>query len=84
MNAIAVNVKMLVHGVFLRLVVFENLDKIILVMEYASGGELYDYINRKNGLSTSEARRFFRQIVSAVHYLHMVSSAHLLTVSENV
>lgn len=25
--------------------VFENKDKIILVMEYASGGELYDFVS---------------------------------------
>ena len=42
-------------------------------MEYASGGELYDYINGKQGLCEEEARGFFRQIASAVHYLHMVS-----------
>ena len=52
--------------------VFENAEKIILVMEFASGGELYDYINDKQGLYEEEARKFFRQIVSAVHYLHMV------------
>ena len=53
--------------------VFENSDKIILVMEYASGGELYDYCNDKRGLYDEEARKFFRQIISATHYLHTVS-----------
>lgn len=52
---------------------FENQDKIILVMEYASNGELYDYINERKGLYDTEARKFFRQIVSAVHYLHEVN-----------
>ena len=42
-------------------------------MEYASGGELYDYCNDKQGLYDDEARKFFRQIISAVHYLHTVS-----------
>lgn len=51
---------------------FENKDKIILVMEYADGGELYDYINN-NRLSERDARRIFRQIVSAIKYCHQVS-----------
>ena len=57
--------------------VYENREKIVLVMEYASGGELYEYINTKgavDGLPDHEARKFFRQIVSAVYYLHQVSS----------
>ena len=39
-------------------------------MEYAPGGNLGEYARRKNGLSESEARRLFRQIVDAVGYLH--------------
>ena len=45
----------------------------MLVMDYASGGELYDFINERKGLYEDQARKFFRQIVSAVYYLHMVS-----------
>ena len=52
--------------------VYENQEKIVLVMEYASGGELYDYIDDKKGLEDKEARKFFRQIVSAINYLHQV------------
>lgn len=55
------------------LAVFENKDKIVIVMEYASRGDLYDYICDKRNLSEREARHFFRQIVSAVHYCHQVS-----------
>lgn len=42
-------------------------------MEHASGGEMYDYINDNMGLYNDEAQKFFRQIVSAVKYLHDVS-----------
>lgn len=52
--------------------VFENKDKIVIVMEYASKGELYDYISERRRLSERETRRFFRQIVSAVHHCHKV------------
>lgn len=41
-------------------------------MEYASKGELYDYISERRRLSERETRHFFRQIVSAVHYCHKV------------
>lgn len=51
---------------------FENSSKIVIVMEYASRGDLYDYISERQRLSEREARHFFRQIVSAVHYCHQV------------
>lgn len=41
-------------------------------MEYASKGELYDYISERRRLTERETRHFFRQIVSAVHYCHKV------------
>ena len=54
--------------------VFENEDKIVIVMEYADGGELYDYLSTKHdSVTEAEARVFFRQIVSAVQYCHEVS-----------
>lgn len=56
-------------------VVFENKDKIVIVMEYASKGELYDYISERRRLTERETRHFFRQIVSAVHYCHKVRTS---------
>lgn len=58
--------------------VFENKDKIVIVMEYASKGELYDYISERRRLTERETRHFFRQIVSAVHYCHKVLYTPLL------
>lgn len=43
-------------------------------MEYASGGELYDYVSTYGSLPESEARRIFRQITSAILYCHKVTS----------
>jgi serine/threonine protein kinase len=57
--------------IFLYLV-FENREKMIIVMENAAGGELYDYLNERKILQEDEARRIFRQIASAVYYCHKV------------
>ncbi|KAJ8250003.1 hypothetical protein COCON_G00232190 [Conger conger] len=64
--------------------VFENRDKIVIVMEYASKGELYDFISDRHRLSERETRRFFRQIVSAVHYCHKNGVVHRDLKLENV
>lgn len=54
-------------------VVFENREKIVLVMEYAAGGELYDYLSEKKVLTEEEARRIFRQVAIAIFYCHKVN-----------
>ncbi|PIO74473.1 kinase domain protein [Teladorsagia circumcincta] len=53
-------------------------------MEYASGGELYDYVSRFGSLPESEARRIFRQITSAVLYCHKHQVAHRDLKLENI
>ncbi|CAG5125138.1 unnamed protein product, partial [Candidula unifasciata] len=64
--------------------VFEKRDKIVLVMDYAPGGELYDYLNQMGRLSEQEARRIFRQIVSAVHHCHQNGIVHRDLKLENI
>lgn len=41
-----------------------------LIMEYAKGGELFDYISKNQRLKESEAAAFMLQILSGVQYLH--------------
>ncbi|XP_055276015.1 NUAK family SNF1-like kinase 2 isoform X1 [Moschus berezovskii] len=64
--------------------VFENSSRIVIVMEYASRGDLYDYISERQRLSEREARHFFRQIVSAVQYCHQNGVVHRDLKLENI
>lgn len=41
-----------------------------LVLEHVSGGELFDYLVKKGRLTPKEARKFFRQIMSALDFCH--------------
>lgn len=45
-------------------------------LKYCPGGELFDYIIAKDRLSEEETRVFFRQIVSALAYVHSKGYAH--------
>ncbi|XP_066997071.2 uncharacterized protein Nuak [Anabrus simplex] len=64
--------------------VFENREKMVLVMEYAAGGELYDYLSERKVLSEQEARRIFRQIATAVYYCHKHKICHRDLKLENI
>uniref|UniRef100_A0A8C3LDW9 Maternal embryonic leucine zipper kinase n=1 Tax=Chrysolophus pictus TaxID=9089 RepID=A0A8C3LDW9_CHRPC len=64
--------------------VIETSKKIFMVLEYCPGGELFDYIVSKDRLSEEEARVFFRQIVSAIAYVHSQGYAHRDLKPENL
>ncbi|XP_048449282.1 maternal embryonic leucine zipper kinase isoform X3 [Rhincodon typus] len=64
--------------------VIETAQKIFIILEYCPGGELFDYIIAKDRLSEEEARIFFRQIVSAVAYVHSQGYAHRDLKPENL
>lgn len=47
-----------------------------IILEYASGGELFDYILKHRYLKDPAARRLFAQLVSGVGYLHKKGIVH--------
>ena len=47
-----------------------------IILEYASGGELFDYILNHRYLKDPAARRLFAQLVSGVGYLHKKGIVH--------
>uniref|UniRef100_A0A7N6BJJ4 Maternal embryonic leucine zipper kinase n=1 Tax=Anabas testudineus TaxID=64144 RepID=A0A7N6BJJ4_ANATE len=64
--------------------VIETSTQIFMVLEYCPGGELFDYIIAKDRLSEEETRIFFRQIVSAMAYVHSQGYAHRDLKPENL
>uniref|UniRef100_A0A9J7Z5Z4 Maternal embryonic leucine zipper kinase n=1 Tax=Cyprinus carpio carpio TaxID=630221 RepID=A0A9J7Z5Z4_CYPCA len=64
--------------------VIETSSKIYMVLEYCPGGELFDYIIAKDRLSEEETRVFFRQIISALAYVHSKGYAHRDLKPENL
>jgi protein-serine/threonine kinase len=55
---------------------YETERHIGIILEYASGGELFDYILQHRYLKDNAARRLFAQLVSGVGYLHKKGIAH--------
>ncbi|KJH49489.1 kinase domain protein [Dictyocaulus viviparus] len=77
--------KTLSHQNICRLYQFiDTEDKFFIIMEYCSGGEMFDYIVRKERLEESEARHFFRQLVQAMAYVHSMGYAHRDLKPENL
>ncbi|KAM3078197.1 hypothetical protein ACMFMG_002506 [Clarireedia jacksonii] len=54
----------------------ETEKQIGIILEYASGGELFDYILNHRYLKDNAARRLFAQLVSGVGYLHKKGIVH--------
>ncbi|KAJ6898690.1 CBL-interacting serine/threonine-protein kinase 4-like [Populus alba x Populus x berolinensis] len=50
--------------------------KIYLVMELASGGDLFSKIRKMGKLKETAARRYFQQLVSAIHFCHQNGVSH--------
>jgi len=63
---------------------FDTPDKLYLVMELVTGGELFDKIVEKGSYTESEASTLVRKIVSAVDYLHGIDIVHRDLKPENL
>ena len=53
-------------------------------MEYASGGELFDYIVANSRLSELETCKFYQQIISGIEYIHKLGVVHRDLKPENL
>ena len=65
------------HPNIVRLHEMVETDRYIgIILEYASGGELFDYILTHRYLKDNAARKLFAQLVSGVGYLHKKGIVH--------
>ncbi|NP_001161501.1 5'-AMP-activated protein kinase catalytic subunit alpha-2 [Saccoglossus kowalevskii] len=79
------NLKLFRHPHIIKLYqVISTPTDIFMVMEYVSGGELFDYIVKHGKLKEHEARRFFQQIISGVDYCHRHMIVHRDLKPENL
>jgi 5'-AMP-activated protein kinase catalytic alpha subunit len=64
--------------------IIETSKQLYLIMEYASGGELFEYIVNNERVKEPEAAQFFNQIINGVTYLHKMGIVHRDLKPENL
>ncbi|SAL99556.1 hypothetical protein [Absidia glauca] len=64
--------------------VFDEPKHIYLVLEYVSGGDLFDLVARNGGLCESDTRFIFFQLFAGIKFLHERQIAHRDLKPENV
>ena len=53
-------------------------------MQYAAGGELFEYIVKEKRISESEAAKYLQQLMSGIEYLHRLGVVHRDLKPENL
>ncbi|VDD94482.1 unnamed protein product [Enterobius vermicularis] len=64
--------------------VFKSSSKLFIVMELASGGEMYDRVVEKSRYSEAEARQALRMLLNGLAYLHGIRITHRDLKPENL
>ncbi|KAL4469354.1 hypothetical protein ABPG72_005990 [Tetrahymena utriculariae] len=64
--------------------IIETQKQLYLIMEYAQGGELFDYIVKNQKINERESCKYIQQILSGVEYLHNLNIAHRDLKPENL
>jgi 5'-AMP-activated protein kinase catalytic alpha subunit len=64
--------------------IIETSKELYLIMEYARGGELFEYIVSRKRVREKDACKFLHQIMSGVDYLHKLGICHRDLKPENL
>lgn len=56
--------------------IIETSKQLYLITEYASGGELFDFIVANTKIKENEACRFYSQLLSGIEYIHKLNIVH--------
>jgi serine/threonine protein kinase len=63
---------------------FEDEDNFNVVMDYISGGEMFDHLIKNGAYSESDAARLVREVASALAFLHGIGVVHADLKPENL
>jgi len=63
---------------------FQTHDKVYIILELVSGGELFDRIKESKKLDEDKARYYFQQIILGLNYCHKHGIAHRDLKPENI
>jgi len=64
--------------------IIQTKANLYLIMEYANGGELFNYIVKRRRLHEQEACKFYQQLISGIEYLHKLNIVHRDLKPENL
>ncbi|XP_058423878.1 serine/threonine-protein kinase MARK2-like [Diceros bicornis minor] len=79
------SLKALQHPNIVRLFeVIDTKDRLCLVMEHVTGGDMYDFLRIHGPMTEEEARGKFQQLVSALHHCHQRGIVHRDLKPENI
>ncbi|KAJ3437878.1 protein kinase [Anaeramoeba flamelloides] len=64
--------------------VYETEKHLFLILEYVSGGELFEYILESGRVESNQSRKFFQQIIYGLEQIHSFSISHRDLKPENL
>ncbi|KAJ6244448.1 protein kinase [Anaeramoeba flamelloides] len=77
--------KLINHPNVLKLYdVYDTKNHLFLILEYVSGGELFDYILESGRVESGQSRIFFQQIIYGLEQMHSFSISHRDLKPENL
>ncbi|KAF1748975.1 hypothetical protein GCK72_025442 [Caenorhabditis remanei] len=64
--------------------VYHSADQYEMIMEFASGGDLFEHVKRNSQLDSETSRRFFQHLMAGIKFIHEHNLAHRDIKHENL